>query len=154
MNRRSFLGLSEQKTKPQSSPSSTAAADIATHTAPLTREDARHLVTRTEFGARLRRVNGFIGMTAEEAVDFILQEAEENALPEAPSWYKDKNDGDLDDMYDLQRQWIWRMKEQGFIEKQTLLLHRLFHLRSTLLRLYVLPSTTHLRTRKFQDPHL
>lgn len=123
MNRRSFLGLSEQKMKPQSSPSSTAAADIATHTAPLTREDARHLVTRTEFGARLRRVNGFIGMTAEEAVDFILQEAEENALPEAPGWYKDKNDGDLDDMYDLQRQWIWRMKEQGFIEKQTLLLH-------------------------------
>ncbi len=122
MNRRSFLGLSEQKVKPQSV-SSTAAADIAPYTAPLTREDARHLVTRSEFGARLRRVNGFIGMTAEQAVDFILQEAEENALPEAPGWYKDKNDGDLDDMYELQRRWIWRMKEQGFIEKQTLLLH-------------------------------
>ncbi|MEM8488420.1 MAG: DUF1800 domain-containing protein [Bacteroidota bacterium] len=122
MNRRSFLGLTEQKAKPQSVPAS-AAADIETHTTPLTREDARHLVTRTEFGARLRRVNGFIGMTAEEAVDFILQEASENALPEAPSWYKNKNDGDLDDMYDLQKQWIWRMKEQGFIEKITLLMH-------------------------------
>ena len=122
MNRRSFLRLTEDKTKPQSVPS-TAAAAIETHTAPLTREDARHLVTRTEFGARLRRVNGFIGMTAEQAVDFILQEASENALPEAPAWYKNKEDGDLDDMYDLQRQWIWRMKEQGFIEKITLVLH-------------------------------
>ena len=122
MNRRSFLGLKEQKAKPQSVPSS-AAADIEAYTTPLTREDARHLVTRTEFGARLRRVNGFIGMTAEQAVDFILQEASENALPEAPAWYKNKNDGDLDDMYDMQRQWIWRMKEQGFIEKITLLMH-------------------------------
>ena len=122
MNRRSFLGLTEQKAKPQSVPS-TAAAAIETYTTPLSREDARHLVTRTEFGARLRRVNGFIGMTAEEAVDFILQEASENALPEAPAWYKNKDDGDQDDLYDLQRQWIWRMKEQGFIEKITLLMH-------------------------------
>ncbi|MFK7845784.1 MAG: DUF1800 family protein [Rhodothermales bacterium] len=122
MNRRSFLGLTEDKAKPQSVPSSTAAA-IDPHTAPLTREDARHLVTRTEFGARLRRVNGFIGLTAQDAVDFILQEAAENALPEAPAWYKNKNDGDIDDLYDVQRQWIWRMKEQGFIEKITLVLH-------------------------------
>ncbi len=109
--------------RPASTPASQAAIDIQQHTAPLTRADARHLVTRTEFGARLRRVNGFIGMTAAEAVAIILQEAEENALPESPTWYNNKLSGDIDDLYDIQKDWMWRMKEQGFIEKMTLILH-------------------------------
>ncbi|MEZ4700352.1 MAG: DUF1800 domain-containing protein [Rhodothermales bacterium] len=121
MNRRSFIGVPARNTAPM--PASQAAMAIQPHTAPLTRADARHLVTRSEFGARLRRVNGFIGMTAEEAVAIILQEAEENALPEAPTWYKNKLSGDIDDLYKVQRDWMWRMKEQGFIEKMTLLLH-------------------------------
>ena len=121
MKRRSFLGLSAQPHSTQ--PASTAAADIESYTGDLTHDDARHLVTRTEFGARLRRVNGFKGMPAQEAVAFILQEAEENALPEAPSWYKQRLSGELDDLYQLQKDWIWRMKEQGFIEKITMVLH-------------------------------
>ena len=122
MNRRSFLGISVTQPEPHSVPN--AAADITEHTEPLSREDARHLVTRTEFGAKLRRVNGFIGMTPAEAIDqVILKEAEENALPESPGWYKDRLSGDTDDLYRMQRDWMWRMKEQGFIEKMTLLLH-------------------------------
>ncbi len=121
MNRRSFLGISTRQPEPHSVPN--AASDITEHTEPLTRTDARHLVTRTEFGARLRRVNGFIGLTAAEAVDFILDEAEQNALPESPQWYKDREAGGEDELYELQKAWLWRMKEQGFIEKMTLLLH-------------------------------
>lgn len=123
MNRRSFLGLTATQELPQSQSASNSAAAITPHTGQLTREDARHLVTRTEFGARLNRVNGFIDQTAEFAVNFILNDAEQNALPEAPSWYKNGDDGDLEDMYDMQRDWMWRMKELGFIEKMTLLLH-------------------------------
>ncbi len=121
MTRRSFFGAPARNLEPM--PASQAAADIQEHTTPLTRADARHLVTRTEFGARLRRVNGFIGLTAAEAADIILQEAEENALPEAPAWYRNRQSGDIDDLYKVQRDWMWRMKEQGFIEKITLLLH-------------------------------
>jgi len=121
MNRRSFNGA--PASSPVSMPALQAAIDIQQHTAPLTRADARHLVTRTEFGARLRRVNGFIGMTAAEAVAIILQEAEENALPESPTWYTNKLSGEIDDLYNVQKDWMWRMKEQGFIEKMTLILH-------------------------------
>lgn len=124
MNRRSFLGLTApQEELPQSRPASKSAAAITPHTGNLTYEDARHLVTRSEFGARLNRVNGFKNQTAEFAVNFILTDAEENALPEAPSWYKNGDDGDLEDMYNMQRDWMWRMKQLGFIEKMTLLLH-------------------------------
>ena len=122
MNRRSFLGISTTRPEPHAVPN--ASAPITEYTEPLTREDARHLVTRTEFGAKLRRVNGFIGLTPAEAFDqFIIREAEENALPEAPAWYRNRSSGDTDDLYKLQRDWMWRMKEQGFIEKITLLLH-------------------------------
>lgn len=126
MNRRSFLGISSKQSKPHAVPHSTSAADLSEHTEQLTREDARHLVTRTEFGAKLNRVNGFIGLTAAEALEIIIEnEAEQNALPEAPQWYKNKNDGDTDDLYDLQREWMKRMAQDGFgfIEKMTLLLH-------------------------------
>ena len=124
MNRRSFLGMSSKRQEPQAVPHTTSAADLSEHTEPLTREDARHLVTRTEFGAKLNRVNGFIGLTPAEALEIIIEdEAEQNALPEAPQWYKNKNDGDTDDLYDLQREWMKRMAQQGFIEKMTLLLH-------------------------------
>ena len=123
MNRRSFLGLSSKQTKPHAVPHF-ASADLSEHTEPLTREDARHLVTRTEFGARLNRVNGFIGMTPAQAIQIIIEEeAEQNPLPESPQWYKDKLDGDTDDLYDLQKEWMKRMTELGFIEKMTLLLH-------------------------------
>ena len=131
MNRRRFLGWPSTAATPSQAPKGRpsqeatlkAAADVQTYTQPLSHEAARHLVTRTEFGARLRRVNGFIGMTATEAVDFILQEAEENALPEAPSWYKNKDEGGTDEIYDLQKDWMWRMKEKGFIERMTYFLH-------------------------------
>ena len=121
MKRRAFLGLGNNPS--QASDKTPPVSTLATYKQPLSREDARHLVTRSEFGARLRRVNGFIGMEPEEAVDFILNEAEDNALPEAPNWYKNKQSGDTDDLYQMQKDWLWRMKEKGFIEKMTLLLH-------------------------------
>ncbi len=127
MDRRRFLRLAPPRgaTAPASTSGAAAraAAALATYEQPLSRTEARHLVTRLEFGARLRRVNGFIGMTPTEAVDTILQEAEDNALPEPPRWYKDKRPGDTEDLYGMQRDWLYRMREQGFIERITLFWH-------------------------------
>ncbi|MEM9665554.1 MAG: DUF1800 domain-containing protein [Bacteroidota bacterium] len=119
MHRRSFLGLSAPSGV-SPTPSVTA---LAPFEAPLSRRQARHLVTRLEFGARLRRVNGFVGLTAQEIVDFVLDEAQQFALPEAPRWYRRQQEGDIEDLYGVQRSWMFRMREQGFIEKITLFWH-------------------------------
>ena len=131
MNRRAFLRWPSPTEAPLAAAAPAAArsdapaarAALQARSAPLTRAEARHLVTRLEFGARKRRVDGLMDMTPAEAVATILQGAENNALPEPPRWYKNNQAGGTEELYGLQRDWLWRMREQGFIEKLTLFWH-------------------------------
>src|SRR5437868_1609338 len=53
---------------------------------PLDYADARHLVTRTGFGATHSEILRFVGMTREDAARTLLSETRTTAVTAAPVW--------------------------------------------------------------------
>jgi uncharacterized protein (DUF1800 family) len=89
-----------------------------------TRRQARHLISRTNFGALKRDIDSaFNDGSAADAVDRIVDDALAEPLPEPPSWYSGNGDTGVDQIYQLQRDWLDNMRRLGFIEKMTLLWH-------------------------------
>jgi len=65
------------------------AVPTATFAAALSYDDARHLLNRTEFGATEAEIQGFVGMTREEAARKLLADTRTVAVTSAPAWTHD-----------------------------------------------------------------
>ncbi len=114
-------------------------AGLERHDAPLTRRQATHLLRRTCFGAPLERVNLLVGMHADEAANFLVEEALAASPPDPPEWhaeyppwgapqavrraYNDKQD---DWFREYTASWIGEMLRGGLREKMTLFWHNHF----------------------------
>ncbi len=67
-----------------------AASPTAALAAPLlSYDDARHLLNRTGFGATEAEIQGFVGMTREEAAGKLLADTRTVAVTSAPAWTHD-----------------------------------------------------------------
>lgn len=89
-----------------------------------TRRQARHLISRTGFGVLKRDVDtAFNDGSAAAAVDRIVDAAIAEPLPEPPTWYASNGSTGIEEIYQLQRNWLDAMRQKGFIEKMTLLWH-------------------------------
>lgn len=94
------------------------------YTGPWTRKQARHLVSRTNFGALKRDVdNALNDGSASAAASLIVSDAASEPLPEPPQWYDGNGSTGTDEVYELQRDWLDAMRTAGFIEKMTLFWH-------------------------------
>ncbi len=99
-------------------------AGLEPYSGPWTRRQARHLISRTNFGALKRDVDAALNDgSAAVAVDRIVDDAIAEPLPEPPSWYGGNGGTGVDQVYQLQRNWLDNMRQLGFIEKMTLLWH-------------------------------
>lgn len=97
---------------------------LAPYSGPWTRRHAKHLITRTNFGALKRDVDGaLLDGSADEAVDRIVDLAAADPIPEPPSWYQTNGSTGEGHVYQLQRDWLDRMRTKGFVEKMTLFWH-------------------------------
>ena len=65
------------------------AVPTATFAAALSYDDARHLLNRTGFGATESEIQGFVGMTREEAARKLLADTRTVAVTSAPAWTHD-----------------------------------------------------------------
>ena len=65
------------------------AVPTATFAAALSYDDARHLLNRTGFGATEAEIQGFVGMTREEAARKLLADTRTVAVTSAPAWTHD-----------------------------------------------------------------
>ena len=82
---------------------------------------AAHLVRRTHFGNRVKDLNRLRSAgNAINAVNVLVDEAMTAPLPDDPSWYKNGTSGDVQDMYDIQFNWMDSMYEGGFLAKMIL----------------------------------
>ncbi|MCB0719347.1 MAG: DUF1800 domain-containing protein [Bacteroidetes bacterium] len=94
------------------------------YSGPWTRKLAKHLVSRTNFGALKRDVDGALtDGNASEAVDRIVDAALGDPIPEPPGWYAGNGSTNQDQVYQVQRNWIDSMRTKGLIEKMTLFWH-------------------------------
>ncbi len=94
------------------------------YSGPWTRKLAKHLISRTNFGALKRDVDGaLLDGNASAAVDRIVDIASGDPTPEPPSWYQGNGSTGQDQVYQLQRDWLDRMRTKGFVEKMTLFWH-------------------------------
>ncbi|MDV7391122.1 DUF1800 family protein, partial [Arthrospira platensis SPKY1] len=79
---------------------------------------ARHLVSRTHFGPRSRDVVAVLQAgSAAAAVDYILDRAQNTPLPDAPTWYRSGNSGNVLHMYSVQFEWMSRIYNGGLLER-------------------------------------
>ena len=94
------------------------------YTGPWTRRHARHLVSRSNFGALKRDVdNAYNDGSASAAATLIVDEAASIPLPEPPQWYNGNGSTGVSEIYDIQTGWLEAMRTLGFIEKMTLFWH-------------------------------
>lgn len=109
--------------------------------APLTEAEARHLLRRAGFGARLADVRRFTGLPAAEAAQILVQEASSAApLPE-PAWVgtlpppESASDAEFEAYFELNEQWLLdglgpqiavSMAEGGLRQRLTLAWHNHF----------------------------
>ena len=94
------------------------------YTGPWTRRHARHLVSRSNFGALKRDVdNAYNDGSASVAAALIVDDAATIPLPEPPQWYTGNGNTGVDEIYDIQTGWLEAMRTLGFIEKMTLFWH-------------------------------
>jgi len=63
-----------------------ALAQSASAAAPLSYDDARHLLNRTGFGATDAEIRGYVGMTREDAARKLLAATHGQAVTPAPGW--------------------------------------------------------------------
>ncbi|HEX8013490.1 MAG TPA: DUF1800 domain-containing protein [Casimicrobiaceae bacterium] len=64
-------------------------SSVAALAAPLTYEDARHLLNRTGFGATDAEIRRFVGMTREDAARTLLAETRTAPVTPPPAWTRD-----------------------------------------------------------------
>ena len=119
-------------------------AGLEPYTSSLTRREVAHLLRRTSFGADPETVNAFVGRTAEDLVDSLIQHATDtnaNPLPPRPPWadspqpdrkitpsdevrlYNENNRIWLDD---LSKEMITLFQTGGLRERMTLFWHNHF----------------------------
>lgn len=109
------------------------------HTAPLTIEDARHALRRCGFGAVPSVAASWVGRTAAEFADALLEEALSLPLPDPPRWAdtpvpegESGNSGFLflqdnaDWLLQYRTSWIGQMAKGGLAERMTLVWHNHF----------------------------
>lgn len=116
------------------------AGGLTPYTAPLDARTAAHLLRRTCFGAAPDRVTAWVGRSAEEAVDALVDAALALPLPEAPPWAETpppSRDADpaafeqyLEDnalwLMEARSAWVEALYAGGLREKMTLFWHNHF----------------------------
>ena len=80
------LPLPDETAKQEHLQPLTTQAGLEAYAAPLDRRCAAHLLRRTGFGANAEAINELVGMTAEDAVDTLVDAALSQPFPEPPAW--------------------------------------------------------------------
>ncbi len=62
------------------------AVDLSPYTQPLTQQELIHLLRRTTFATSWKTIKLFVGKTAHEIVETLLNNAKTNAQPQPPAW--------------------------------------------------------------------
>ncbi len=113
-------------------------AGLEPYAAPLDRRRASHLLRRTGFGARPDQVDALTGMTSEDAVDALVDQAVGAPFPEPPVWADEavpRNRQEREAVYipannewylEFRRDWFMEMFYGGLRERMTLLWHNHF----------------------------
>ncbi len=99
----------------------TSSAGLEPYNGPWGKAQAAHLVRRTHFGNRINDLNRVRSLgNATAAANELVNEALTTPLPDDPSWFKNGNSGNIQDMYAIQFQWMDRMYEGGMLERMML----------------------------------
>ncbi len=104
--------------------SAMAKNSLPAYSGPWTRQKARHLISRTHLGSLKRDIDFALsdGNAATAAAN-IVNDAVTDPNPEPPLWYQNGSSSGIDEIYDMQRQWLDAMRTKGLIEKMTLFWH-------------------------------
>ena len=145
MDRRNFfrLSASSSETSPPVSPALTPlsiSAGLEPHNAPLDQSSAAHLLRRTSFGAAPQQVEQYLGQSAADVANKLVQAAIDAPMPDPPEWVDDTPPGR--DVSQETRQayqqanrvhlrewvanWFERMTQYGLREKMTMFWHNHF----------------------------
>lgn len=94
---------------------------LATYNGPWTKKEALHLVRRSHFGVSISDLNALLSAgNCENAVNQIIDKALNTPLPDYPSWYLAGASSDIQDMYDIQFQWMDSMVNGGLLDRMKL----------------------------------
>ncbi|MFQ5568589.1 MAG: DUF1800 family protein [Rhodothermales bacterium] len=113
---------------------------LATYSELLDRSHAAHILRRSGFGADPLETDALIGMTAEDAIDVIVDEAVNQALPDPFDWVDDPvpprgSSQEVFNAYlqsnsqwliDFRNDWLMRMYYGGLRERMVLFWHNHF----------------------------
>ena len=112
-------------------------AGLERYAEPLDRRHAMHLLRRTNFGAHLLEIDALVGLSAEAAVDMIVDAAVNQGLPDPPSWVDEGRPRDAQEqtryfetnqqrMLAYRADWLRHMFNGGLRERMTLFWHNHF----------------------------
>ena len=98
MDRRNFFRFSAPSsvTSPPVSPALTPlsiSAGLEPYNAPLDQSSAAHLLRRTSFGAAPQQVEHYLGQTAANVANELVQAAIDAPMPDPPEWVDDTPPG-------------------------------------------------------------
>lgn len=94
---------------------------LEVYNGPWTKKEAVHLVRRSHFGVSISDINALLNAgSCENAVDQIIQKAQNTPLPDYPSWFQAGPSSDILDMYDIQFGWMESMVNGGLLDRMKL----------------------------------
>lgn len=107
--------------QPLSDSASTSLAGLETYDGTWSRTQAAHLVRRSQLGLKINQLNYARSFeNAETAVEALVQQALSEPLPDDPQWYSSGTSGSVQDVYDIQFNWMDAMYNGGLLQRMIL----------------------------------